>query len=191
MAFRALFALAAFYDRDIDQIDVKTAFLYSLIDQLIYVEVPKGTESESNRNMVCKLFKALYGLKQSPRLWYEVLSTFLLEKLGLKRINADHSIFVTKAGLNGPIVSTIADDIKITGPKESGMIERVKTEVTFAFSMVDMGPISYYLGLKVERNRQDRTIKLSQPAYIDKVLAKFHLGKAHYVNTPMKETSPL
>lgn len=68
MAFRILFAIAAFFDLDIDQIDVKTAFLYGLIDQLVYVEIPKGTESDKNRNMVCKLLKALYGLKQSPRL---------------------------------------------------------------------------------------------------------------------------
>ena len=68
MAFRVLFAIAAFFDLDIDQMDVKTAFLYGLIDQLVYVEIPKGRETEANRNMVCKLLKALYGLKQSPRL---------------------------------------------------------------------------------------------------------------------------
>ena len=123
MAFRVLFAIAAFLDLDIDQMDVKTAFLYGLIDQLVYVEIPKGTESDKNRNMVCKLLKALDGLKQSPRLWYKRLSTFLLKKLGLKRINADHSIFVTIAGLDGPIVSTFVDDIKIMAPKGSGMIE--------------------------------------------------------------------
>lgn len=32
MAFRVLFAIAAFFDLDIDQMDVKTAFLYGLID---------------------------------------------------------------------------------------------------------------------------------------------------------------
>lgn len=79
MAFRVLFAIVAYFDPDIDQMDVKTAFLYRLIDQLIYVEMPKGTETEANKNMVCKLLKALYGLKQSPRLWYERLSAFLLE----------------------------------------------------------------------------------------------------------------
>lgn len=126
MAFRVLFAIAAFFDLDIDQMDVKTAFLYGLIDQLVYVEIPKGTESEDNRNMVCKLLKALYGLKQSPRLWYERLSTFLLQKLGLRQINADHNIFVTNAGLDGPVVSTFVDDIKIMAPKGSGMIERVR-----------------------------------------------------------------
>lgn len=69
MAFRVLFAVAAFFDLDIDQMDVKTAFLYGLIDQLVYVDIPKGSETEANRGMVCKLLKALYGLKQSPRLW--------------------------------------------------------------------------------------------------------------------------
>lgn len=48
MAFSVLLVIAAFFDLDIDQMDVKTAFLYDLIDQLVYVESPKGTESEEN-----------------------------------------------------------------------------------------------------------------------------------------------
>lgn len=187
MAFRVLFAIAAYLDLDIDQIDVKTAFLYGLIDQLIYVEMPKGTETEANKN-VCKLLKALYVLKQSPRLWYESLSAFLLEKLGLKRTPANHSIFISEAGLNGPIVSTFVDDIKIMGPKGSDFIGKFKAELAAAFSMVDMGPISFYLGLKVIRDREKKTIKLSQPAYIDKVLERFHLNGANTANCPMKES---
>ena len=45
IAFWALFAIAAHYDLDMDQMDVKTAFLYCLIDQLIYVEIPKRLET--------------------------------------------------------------------------------------------------------------------------------------------------
>lgn len=37
MAFRVLFVIAAYYNLDIDQINVKTAFLYGMIDQLVYV----------------------------------------------------------------------------------------------------------------------------------------------------------
>ncbi len=147
--------------------------------------------TELNRNTVCKLLKALYSLKQSPRLWYKVPSTFFLEKLGLKRINADQRIFVTETGLKKPIVSTFVNDIKIIGLKESGMIEREKTELTFAFLIVEMRPISFYLGLRVEQNRQGKTIKLSQPTYIDKVVAKFHLNKAPSVNTLIKEATSL
>lgn len=192
MAFRILFAIAAFLDRDIDQMDIKTTLLYSLIDQLIYIENLKGIEFEYNRNIVCKLLKALYGLKQFPRLWYKRLSTFLFQKLGLWWINADKSIFVTNAGLEDPIVSTFVNDIKIMALKESEIIERVKAELTSGFSIADMGSISFYLGLKVEQDPQDKkTIKLSQPAYINKVLTKFHLNKAHPVNTPIKENTLL
>lgn len=52
-----------------------------------------------------------------------------------------------------------------------------------------MGPISFYLGLKVDRNREKKTIKFSQPAYIQKVLTKYHLDKANTTNTPMKEVT--
>ena len=98
---------------------------------------------------------------------------------------------MTGVGLNGLVVSIFVDDIKIMAPKGSGITQRVKMELTSAFSIVDMGPISFYLGLKVERDREKRTIKLSQPAYIDKVLSKFHLDKAHTATTPIKESSIL
>lgn len=67
------------------------------------------------------------------------------------------------------------------------MIKRLKQELTAAFEMLDMGPISFYLGFKVDRDRQKKTLKLSQPAYIDNILAKFHLDQAKTSNTPMKE----
>lgn len=141
--------------------------------------------------MICKLRKALYGLKQLPRQWYERLSSFLLEKLGLRRITADHSIFITSTSQNGPIVSTFIDDIKIMAIKGSGFIEKVKAKLASAFQMVDMGPISFYLGLKVERDREQKTIKLSQPAEIEKVLRKFFLDQANPSNTPMRESMSL
>lgn len=54
-----------------------------------------------------------------------------------------------------------------------------------------MGPISFYLGLKVKRDQEKRTIKLSQPADIDRILEKFHLDKANLVNAAMKEEALL
>lgn len=44
MAFHILFAIAAFYNLDIKQMDVKTAFFHGIIDQLFYVEISKGYE---------------------------------------------------------------------------------------------------------------------------------------------------
>lgn len=126
MAFRVLFAIAMYYDLGVYQIDVRTIFLYGLTNQLVYVQIPKSSENATNKGMVCKLLKALYRLKKASKLWYERLSKFLLEKLDLKQINADHSIFATSTEINEPIVTTFVDDIKVMGVKGSGHIEKFK-----------------------------------------------------------------
>ena len=62
----------------------------------------------------------------------------------------------------------------------------VKQELASVLEMVDMGPISFYLGLKIERDRQKKTMEPSQSAYIDKILTKYHLDFVKQCNTPMK-----
>lgn len=39
MAFQALFTIVIFYNLNIKQIDIKIAFLYSIINQLLYMEI--------------------------------------------------------------------------------------------------------------------------------------------------------
>lgn len=146
-----------------------------MIDQLVYVQILKESENSTNKKIVCKLLKALYGLKHSPTLWYKRLSQFLFGKLGFKWINADHCIFVITLEINGPIISTFMDDIKFMSVKRLGYIERVKLKFAAAFKMADMEPISFYLRLKVKRDRVKKTLKLSQLVCIDKILAKYHL----------------
>ncbi len=65
MSYKALFAITASLDHEIEQIDVKTAFLYRTISDEIYLKQPEGFDDNSGK--VCKLNKALYRLKQSPR----------------------------------------------------------------------------------------------------------------------------
>jgi hypothetical protein len=43
MSYKALFAIAAALDLEIEQMDVKTAFLYGEVDHEIYVEQPHHT----------------------------------------------------------------------------------------------------------------------------------------------------
>lgn len=151
----------------------------------------KRTKTKANKNIVCKLFKILYGLKQLLWLWYKRLFAFLLEKLELRRTYANHNIFITKAGLNNPIVSIFVDDIKIMGTKRNGFIGKVKAKLTAAFSIVDMGLISFYLSLKMIQDREKKMIKLLQPAYIDKILEKFYLRGANTANYLIKESTLL
>jgi hypothetical protein len=90
MSYKALFAIAAALDLEIEQMDVKTAFLYGDIDEEVYVEQPH--EMDDGSGQVCRPNKALYGLRQSPRIWYNTLTNFL-ETIGLTALVTDAGMF--------------------------------------------------------------------------------------------------
>lgn len=49
-------------------------------------------------------------------------------------------------------------------------MKRIKEEIVLAFDIVNMGPLAFYIGLKVTYNRTKKTIKMSQLGYIEKLL---------------------
>jgi hypothetical protein len=68
MSYKLIFAIAAALDWEIDQIDVKTAFLYRLVKETVYIQQPLGLKDKSaGIDKVYKLNRALYGLKQALR----------------------------------------------------------------------------------------------------------------------------
>ena len=77
----------------IHQIDVKTAFLNSPIEECIYVEQPPGSIQEGDKGKVWKLKKCLYGLKQASRAWYTHLTSILTTKLNFKKSDQDPCLF--------------------------------------------------------------------------------------------------
>ena len=181
MSYKALFAIGAAPDLEIEQMDVRTAFLYGDIDYEIFVEQPYGMTDGTTK--VCKLRKALYGLKQAPRIWYQTLTNFL-RGLGFEPINADLGIFVRSS----MYIAVYVDDLLIVGPSIAE-IKRIKRQLRNRFQMSDLGPCTYYLGMLIQRDRQNRILRLSQEAYIDKVISQFGMENCKPVSTPM-ETSP-
>ena len=70
-SIREVLGLATSLDLEIEQMDVKTAFLHGDLDKEIYMEQSKGFTVKEKEDSVCKLKKSLYGLKQAPRQWYK------------------------------------------------------------------------------------------------------------------------
>jgi hypothetical protein len=73
-SIRMLLAYASNHDFQLQQMDVKSAFLNGPLNELVYVKQPPGFEDSKFPNHVYKLEKALYSLKQAPRAWYEHLT---------------------------------------------------------------------------------------------------------------------
>ncbi|SLM35049.1 gag-pol polyprotein [Lasallia pustulata] len=180
MSYKTLFAYAAAKDLEIEQMDVKTAFLYGTIDEEIYVYPPEGIDCSTDS--LCKLRKALYGLKQAPKIWYDTIAAFLCS-IGFASLNADPSIFTNSTTFIGVYV----DDILLIGGDRTD-IAHVKTALKRRFDMTDMGPVSHYLGMTIIRNRPSRTLWLSQAAYIEKIINDAGLTDAHVTQTPMADT---
>ncbi|GJU18101.1 putative ribonuclease H-like domain-containing protein [Tanacetum coccineum] len=66
-AIRLFLAYASFKDFVVYQMDVKSAFLYSKIEEEVYVYQPPRFEDPEFPDRVYKVEKALYGLHQAPR----------------------------------------------------------------------------------------------------------------------------
>ena len=61
VTWKLLLNMAAVKDLDIEQMDVNTAFLYSELQEEVYMVQPEGFNDGSER--VYRLKRALYGLK--------------------------------------------------------------------------------------------------------------------------------
>ena len=60
-----MLAIVAYYDYEIWQMDVKTAF----VKEELYMMQPEGFVDPKNANKVCKLQRSIYGLVQASRSW--------------------------------------------------------------------------------------------------------------------------
>ena len=68
-----ILALAVAEDWEIQQLDMKGAYLNGKLKEIIYMDQPQG--HSDGMSQVCYLIKTLYGLKQSSWEWNEELDT--------------------------------------------------------------------------------------------------------------------
>ncbi|GBP95854.1 Retrovirus-related Pol polyprotein from transposon TNT 1-94 [Eumeta japonica] len=75
-SIRIILSIAAKHKLEIQQFDVKTAFLNGHLQENIFIEVPEGVSVSLNKSHVLKLNKSLYGLKQASRCWNKRFTEF-------------------------------------------------------------------------------------------------------------------
>jgi Reverse transcriptase (RNA-dependent DNA polymerase)/gag-polypeptide of LTR copia-type/GAG-pre-integrase domain len=186
-ALRTVIALAAIEDMELESVDISTAFLNGEIDAEVYMQKPEGVEIPGfeGPEWVLQLLKGLYGIKQGPRLWSQKLHTALSE-IGFKRLECDHSVFVYERDGVKIVVPVHVDDL-VFASKSKEAIEKTKSDLRTRFKIRDQGPTSLILGVHLERDRERRTIHLSQPNYIQSILETFRMQECNGARTPMDD----
>ncbi|SLM35089.1 gag-pol polyprotein [Lasallia pustulata] len=177
MSYKAIFAIATALGLYVEQMNVKTAFLYGDINEEIYVEQSNGLDQILDK--VCLLKKALYGLKQSPRICYNTLAEFL-KGLGFHELSSDLGVFTQ----GNYYVAVYVDDLLFVGHKKPE-IKKVKQSLNKRFKMTDLGPCSYYLGMSIRRDLVNWALFLGQRAYLDKVICDFGMAECKPVSLPI------
>ncbi|KAM2515391.1 hypothetical protein ACFX1W_027638 [Malus domestica] len=171
-----LLAIAAYHDYEIWQMDVKTAFLNSYLEEEIYMTQPKGFMSESEQTKVCKLQRSIYGLKQASRNWNIQFDTEI-KSFSFTQNEDDNCVYQKVVGAAVVFPVLYADDILLFG-KDTTVLSFVKVWLSKTFHMKDLGDASYVLGIKLYRDRSRKLIGLSQSMYIDKVLSRFQMEQS-------------
>jgi hypothetical protein len=120
---------------------------------------------------VCKLQKSIYGLKQAPRAWFESFTTQLFN-LGFQASSADSSLFTYKDGSVIAFLLLYVDDIVLTG-NNSSFITQLILNLSKVFELKDMGTLSYFLGLQIQRSTKGLTI--TQTKYAIDLLTKHNM----------------
>lgn len=136
-----------------------------------------------------RLWRALYGLKQAARYWYKTLCE-VLEDLGFTRVEADHGVFIKKMGKDIIIMAVHIDDCAVTGNSQD-LIDKFMDEMNEKYKLTDTGPASWLLGIKISRDFANKTLSLSQHAYIDAIITKFNFNDLKPLATPIDPSIPL
>ncbi len=161
---RAVLALVAIKDLETGQVDVNNAFTESTLKHLIYMNAPPGVIV--NQREYLKLLQSLYDLKQAAHDWYFICNAELV-KLGFVSSESDPCMYIHKD--RQLIVLVYVNDITIVSPFKD-QVQWFKTQFAMLFKIKDLGELKKILGIEIERDRANKTIRLSQTMYIKKTL---------------------
>ena len=171
--FRILLAMAARFGLKLSGADVKTAYLYALIDEGLFLvmKLPPGFEKigPDGNPMVGRLRRSIYGLKQSAARWEARLSKHLLQ-YGFTRCEIDPCMYKLEKNEARLFMAVYVDDLIFASSHDS-LREHVLADLRKEFEITDTGPLTWVLGSNVEQNLNKGTVSLCQKLYIEDMVA--------------------
>jgi Reverse transcriptase (RNA-dependent DNA polymerase)/gag-polypeptide of LTR copia-type len=164
---RLFLAAVAAEDLECAQFDIKNAFTESDLKEKIYLTAPKGVEVK--KGCVLQVLRSLYGLKQAARDWNLLIKRELLN-WGFVQSLADPCMFRHEE--RGIKLLVYVDDI-VAAARKQDQIDWFYKQLSGRFNTKHLGEIGKILGVRVTRDRANRTIYIDQEQYLRAVLDRF------------------
>jgi len=155
---QTLLALAVAEDWEIQQMDVKGAYLNGMIKEQIYMKQPEGYDDGTGR--ACHLIKSLYGLKQAGREWNNKLNK-QLESLGWKPTIVDPCAYTRRTADGIEVVAVWVDDLLLFA-SDTKLMTKMKLKLKSTFEITDLREPAKIVGIEIDRDWANRTIMISQ-----------------------------
>lgn len=180
-----LLHLGAVLDWDIQQVNVKTAFLYGILpdNEVQYMTQPHGFEEPKKEDHIWMLQQGLYRMKQAGQIWNRTLHNSM-EGWGFKQLMSKPCIYYCKSNTGTVITGVHVDDfLSIADSPEENI--RFKEQMKTVWTISDLGEPKLVVGIAIERRREEKSIYLSQTALIDKIIITFGQTDSHPASMPM------
>ena len=182
-SIRILLAIAAYWLRDLEKMDVKTTFLNGNLLEDVYMTQPEGFVNPKYPNRVCKLQRSIYGLKKASRSG-NLRFDEAVKEFGFMKNEDEPCVYKKVSGSAIVFLVLYVDNILLIR-NDIPTLQSVKSWLGKCFSMKDLGEATYILGIKIYIDRSQRLLGLSQSGYIDKVLKRFSMQDSKRGFLPM------
>ncbi len=183
---KIVLATTAELDWELESYDVKTAFLIPHLPpgSEVYMRRPRGL-SDKHMPAIVQVNKAMYGMPLASKAFRDH-SDDALRDIGFKPTCSDPQVYVMKTEIGQAIICTHVDDFGVA-TSNVAMKKYVREALQSKYDLTVNETMNYYLGMHIERDRQKRSITVTQPAYVEAMLETFQIEDAgdKFPQTPL------
>ncbi|CAI7858950.1 unnamed protein product [Closterium sp. NIES-54] len=189
-AFKACYVARGFSQRqgvDFFQTFSPTSKMTTLRGSLheeIWLRRPPGFTGSFPAGTQWSLRRPVYGLRKAPREWHDTLRR-TLASLGFAPSTADPSLFLRTDTTLPPFYVLLYVDDLVFATADTEALAHVKSELQKRHTCTDLGELTSYLGLRITRERAQRTITLTQSHMVQQVLQRFGFTYSSPRSTPL------
>jgi hypothetical protein len=123
--------------------DIKSTFLYSDLEEEIYMILPEGHQEKCKTR---RLRKYIYGLKQSGQKWYEQLMQHFVS---YRLVTSNFDPFVLIHKTDAFFIAIYVDDITRYSP-DSPILNYVKNTLKSKFEVTDLRDLHWLFGIQIK-----------------------------------------